>query len=129
MEQPIIKYRAYCKKRRRMYPVISLHISDSSNPWATVKGYSVIEQKDIHLTLQPEKCILMQWAGTFDGNGKEIYHRDIIGDGNTVFEVVYSKGKFDLKRVSGSYQYPYFGDNCSRMFVLGNTIQNKNLLP
>lgn len=53
------KYRAWDKKRKRMYEVLHLHLS-SEGIWATVKGFDIIEQKDISLQIQPKDIEIME---------------------------------------------------------------------
>jgi uncharacterized phage protein (TIGR01671 family) len=69
-----------------------------------------------------------QFVGLHDRNGKEIYDGDVARDLNTVFKIIWFKGRFDFERISGAFQYPYFGDNCNRMEVIGNIYENPELL-
>lgn len=104
------KYRAWDKKRKRMYEVIHLHLS-SEGIWATVKGFDIIEQKDIHLQIQPKDIEVMDYTTLQDKNGKDIYEGDILMD-------QYQDKNYDLDREDDSpitvkIYYPVvFKDGC-----------------
>ena len=71
------KYRAWDKKRKRMYEALHLHLS-SEGIWATVKGFDIIEQKDIHLQIQPKDIEIMDFTGLQDRKDQRIYEGDIL---------------------------------------------------
>ena len=138
-----LKFRAYHKKRKRMYEVLHLHME--SELWATCKGYDVIEQKDIHIRVQPEDIVVMQYIGLNDKNDKDIYEGDIVAVRefyetpemtNTTYinwEVVFKHGCFYLENNtnksetdSSTLHHEYFA-NDGDFEVVGNIYENPEL--
>ena len=87
-----------------------------------------VEEKDCVAFDAPRHIKLMQFTGQKDKNEKDIYEGDIVKDDGTTFKIEWYKGRFDFVRIKGCYQQPYFGDNCSRMEIIGNIYENPELL-
>ena len=75
-----IKFRAWHKRYKRMYEVLHLHANSVMNGgiWATVKGFHIITQSDIHIKIEPKDIDIMQFTGETDYNNKKIYEKDIL---------------------------------------------------
>ena len=78
MSNDRMKFRAYHKKYRKMYDVLHLHLDSCEGIWATCRGFDVIEQKDIHIQIQPKDCIIIQCTGLKDKTGKLLFEGDIV---------------------------------------------------
>ncbi|MCM1003601.1 MAG: YopX family protein [Candidatus Gastranaerophilales bacterium] len=79
--QDRFKFRAWHKKRKKMYEVLHLHVGYYSygGDWVTAKGFNIITQQDMHIQIQPEECLIVQCTGLKDKNGVNLlFEYDII---------------------------------------------------
>ena len=145
-----IKFRAWDKKSKKMRQVVEivfntgfyLEPNDNTVKLIWVKGYDVIEQKDIMMKREKD-FELMQYTGLKDKNGKEIYDGDILlrktrndDEWATIVLVKYGKVEFSFlhklyNRINnphvrwqrGTYQgLETYGE------VIGNIYENPELL-
>ncbi len=141
------KFRAWNKKRKKMYEVLHLHLTSySEGEWATVKGWCCIEQKDIHIQIQPKDIILMQCTGLKDSTGKLIFEGDITEHDwcNEPCVITYFQSKFvpvpishykdkDKPVEERIYGFAYFENNhytpnSGDSKIIGNIYENIELL-
>ncbi len=124
-----IKFRAWSKKRNKIYEVLILFRDVIGGLWAKCKGYDIVEQKDIQIDVQPKDCLLMQYTGLKDKNGVEIYEGDVLKDlqENYTGKVWFASGCF-YSDCSG------FGEQTldilieERVEIIGNIYENPELL-
>jgi uncharacterized phage protein (TIGR01671 family) len=115
-----IKFRVWHKKRKKYYEVLDLHLSTVFNGgiWATCLGYDVIEQKDIHIQIQPEDCIIEQYINIKDENGKDIAVGDILSTYYGLkYEVVYLPPNYMAVRPN---DYSQYYDDLTSLKIVGN---------
>ena len=124
-----IKFRAWDKKRKRMYEVSDLHLANPMNGgvWATVIGKDIIENKDIKLQIQPKDIDVLQFTGLKDKNGKEIYEGDILGYwGRATWEVLWVNNKCSFRFGNHVTNFPM--TEVVKKEVIGNIYENPELL-
>ncbi|WP_431030097.1 YopX family protein [Lysinibacillus sp. LZ02] len=137
-----IKFRAWDKKTKELFPVHELTYGRNGGHLTTVKGYTH-DEKDIwnvyggHFMMYANapRYVLMQYTGLKDKNGKEIYEGDILtdnGDEGPIF-VEYSQehagfvfvDKFD---VQGPTLYTPKEISYEIFEIIGNIYENPELL-
>ena len=132
-----IKFRAYSSHNHKMYPVSDIEWDIDGRIWVTAgDGKNGIELID-------EEAHLMQYAGLYDKNGREIYESDILKvtgeDGESYVATVKWFGDedypaFDLEGIPETW---FYGANALATIsqegvetceVIGNIFENPELL-
>jgi uncharacterized phage protein (TIGR01671 family) len=122
-----IKFRAYSSHNHKMYPVSNIEWDIDGRIWVTADdGKNGIELID-------EEAHLMQYAGLYDKNGREIYEGDVLDiglrnqDGKPVIAPVsyetYAAGYVLDNGGNGIWQR--LTEDCE---VIGNIFEDKQLL-
>jgi len=126
-----LKFRGWDLDNKKMLPVIMINFNDGS---VSLDG-----------GVNNCQCILMQYVGVVDKNGKEIYESDILkGHDGFIYRVWAVEGGFAVNvhvdvfknDIKMGYPFPlqpladeqtvsYFKSSCE---VIGNVYENKNLL-
>lgn len=122
------KYRVWDKGRKKMSLVVSIHFGDDGSALTVM-----IEPapKRLHVDLvDGENAVLMQWTGSPDQNGREIYQGDIVRAGETLFVVVDGLSTTEVKLLLMSDgEQIVLHSKPDALEVVGNTSENPELLP
>lgn len=137
-----IKFRAWDKKENKMFHQESFMVMCRGNVFIVNLAVTDPEQEEETYVENPY-CILMQYTGLKDKNGKEIYEGDIIevwgehinpNDGiSTSFQYVLPV-KYETKILTGGNLFSGFTNidfgqsNISSVEIIGNIYENPDLL-
>ncbi|MBP1905310.1 putative phage protein (TIGR01671 family) [Paenibacillus turicensis] len=126
----VLDYRAWHKKRKKMYEVLHLHME--TEPWVTAKGFDIINQKDIHVDIQPNDCVIMKCAGLKDSKGNKIYEGDVMKLNESSGEVVFHKGQYQVntkpKYAGDQWRTALYDAVLDGFVVIGNKYATPELL-
>ena len=121
-----MKFRAWHKKRRKYYPVIHLHMEEK-HPFVTCAGFDVIEQKEIHIQIQPGDFILEKGVVI---KGVEIWEGDRVLLLSSESRVIkFKNGGFGYDGLGGEFialaDHRYLDEILGKYKVVGNIHENK----
>lgn len=118
-----IKFRAYNKKGKAMYPVWGIHYFDES---MTINIFGFNHKPDEYD--DSENLILMQYTGFKDEYGREIYEGDIVSNEDYI-EDAHCCNDLGNKAVEWSNDGGLWGGMIGEIIkVIGNIHENKELL-
>ena len=125
MKQREIKFRVWDKFQNKFLDYPCYFNSKDSNEFTAFDRYFKCDE---------EGCILQQYTGLKDKNGKEIYEGDILRDGNGfLYEVFWldTSASFELEEkqeLTDDYDIPTFNfRNSFRLEIVGNIFENPEL--
>lgn len=120
-----IKFRAWDKKRKTMNYTDDFLVRFNGD---VVKECEVEFTHEIDI-LTVDDCILMQYIGLKDKNGKEIYEGDILEQYGSIGKVIYEDDRFyvDWDKEPGRVGL-FEGCTRGRNKIIGNIYENPELL-
>lgn len=124
-----IKFRAWHKKRKKIYTVLELRLEGQDDEG----GFAKLNSPDNQLCFTPIKRVaLMQYVGLKDINGKEIFEDDILLTSHTPNVRVYwddLDGRWAGEYINSSTQPCCINDSVKYTSeVIGNVHENPELL-
>ena len=123
-----IKFRAYDKEDRKMYPISGFSYLPLDGT-GTCRIYFLIGSNEVLLKDYSEKIAVMQYTGLKDKNGKEIYEGDIL---NLEENLADSWIRNHIVKFEGGCFYPFgtgdWEESSSSYEIIGNIYETPELL-
>ncbi|WP_086348514.1 YopX family protein [Candidatus Enterococcus clewellii] len=123
-----IKFRAFVKDTKKMFPVHSLEFSSLEEQPVEVSGCGNVDCGTCTDFYELEQVELMQYTGTKDKNDVEIYEKDYVRFGGIIALVVWSDKYCQFRLDDGTATISLNIHHKSDYEVIGNICENPELL-
>jgi hypothetical protein len=123
-----IKFRAWDIRKEKMRGCMEIIWFEDGSLRVNATESEVNYEPLVNVNDGVQECILMQYTGLKDKNGKEIYEGDVLKGRKYLITVTFYKGMFSGKQHGINYTEPLASWEMSCFEVIGNIYQNPDLI-